>query len=148
MHLQLWSVYVEEKSQSRLLCLFCIIAVTDRFCGEGIQDDANVFRVTATDVWGNGSNLFKLLDKCDVSTVELLLVARLGLEGVDCLRHAIHTVPEGFLTIREKFISDMVNKICKVPLSQEECQELIKFFAGHKLHSYTSRKTEYTSYKK
>ena len=23
----------------------------------------------------------------------------LGLEGVDCLRHTIHTVPEGFLTI-------------------------------------------------
>ena len=68
------------------------------------------------------SNLFKLLDKCDVSTVELLLVARLGLEGVDCLRHAIHTVPEGFLTTREKFISDMVNKISTVPLSQEECR--------------------------
>ena len=26
---------------------------------EKVQDDANVFRVTATDVWGNGSNLFK-----------------------------------------------------------------------------------------
>ena len=32
---------------------------------EKVQDDANVFRVTVTDVWGNGSNLFKLLDKCD-----------------------------------------------------------------------------------
>ena len=115
---------------------------------EKVQDDANVFRVTVTDVWGNGSNLFKLLDKCDVSTVELLLVARLGLEGVDCLRHAIHTVPEGFLTTREKFITDMVNKVSPVPLSQEECRELIKFFAGHKLHSYTSRKMEYTSYEK
>ena len=53
---------------------------------EKVQDDANVFRVTATDVWGNGSNVFKLLDKCDVSTAELLLVARLGLKGVDRLR--------------------------------------------------------------
>ena len=50
-----------------------------------------------------------MLDKCDVSTVELLL-ARLRLEGVDCLQHAIHTVPEGFLTTREKFISDIVNR--------------------------------------
>ena len=75
----------------------------------------------------------KLLDKCDVSTVELLLDARLGLEGVDCSRHAIHTVPEGFLTTREKFITDIVNKVSAVPMSQEECRELIKFFAGHKL---------------
>ena len=27
---------------------------------EKVQDDANVFRVTATDVWGNSSNLFKV----------------------------------------------------------------------------------------
>ena len=53
-----------------------------------------------------------------------------------------------FLTTREKFISNMVNKISMVPLSQEECWELIKFFAGHKLHFYTSRKMEYTSYQK
>ena len=40
---------------------------------EKVQDDANVFRVTVTGVWGNGStDLFKLLDKCDVSTVKLL----------------------------------------------------------------------------
>ena len=73
-----------------------------------------------TNVWGNGSNVFKLLDKCDVSTVELL-VTRLGLEGVDCLWHAIHTVPEGFLTTCEKFIRDMVNKISTVPLLQKKC---------------------------
>ena len=66
------------------------------------------------------------MDKCDVSTVELL--ARLRLEGVDCLRHTIHTVPEGFLTTRE---SSSVNKMSMVPLSWEECRELIKFFAGH-----------------
>ena len=28
---------------------------------EKVQDDANVFRVTVTDVWGNGSNLFKIV---------------------------------------------------------------------------------------
>ena len=36
--------------------------------------------------------------------VGTLLVARLGLEGVDCLWHVIHTVPKGFLTTREKFV--------------------------------------------
>ena len=28
---------------------------------EKVQDDANVFRVTVTDVWGNGSNVFLIV---------------------------------------------------------------------------------------
>ena len=36
--------------------------------------------------------------------VGTLLVARLGLEGVNCLWHVIHTVPEDLLTTREKFV--------------------------------------------
>ena len=97
--------YVEENVKVDFLAY----SASSQSLLDSVEKVQKVFRVTATDVWGNGSNL---LDKCDVSTVELLLVARLGLEGV-------------FLTTREKFISDMVNKISTVPLSQEECRELV-----------------------
>ena len=47
--------------------------------------------------------------------------------------HVIHTVPEGFLTTREKFVSDMVNKNSKVPLPQDECRELLLLVTNYTL---------------
>ena len=44
--------------------------------------------------------LHLLLEKCSGETLELMLVFRLGLEGVECLRNAMQLVPESFLEKR------------------------------------------------
>ena len=77
-----------------------------------------------------------------------VLVARLGLEGVDCLWHAIHTIPEGFLTTHGKFVSDMVNKISKVPLLQDECRELLLLVTNYTPIHYLKDGLHFTAYEK
>ena len=64
------------------------------------------------------------------------------------MRHAIHTVPEGFLTTREKFVSDMVNKISNVPLPHDKCKELLLLVTNYPPIHYQKDGLHFTAYEK
>ena len=64
------------------------------------------------------------------------------------MRHAIHTVPEGFLTTHEKFVSDMMNKISNVPLLQDECKELSLLVTNYPPIHYQKDRLHFTAYEK
>jgi len=49
-----------------------------------------------------------LLAECCERSIELLLVARLGLKGAECLRAAARMVPENFLGKRVEFVAAKV----------------------------------------
>ena len=73
--------------------------------------------------WPNDpAQLHRFLEKCSGQTLELMLVSRLGLEGVECLRNAMKLVPESFLDKRAQFVCAIVNKVShKHPLQESEC---------------------------
>ena len=82
-----------------------------------------------------------MFERCDTKTLEFLLVSRLGLEGVDCLRNAIQLVRRGFVDCRVEKICEIVNKIAPVPLTKEECKSLLMVLP-RKLTSFVRRKTD------
>ena len=89
--------------------------------------------------WQN--DLDRMFERCDTKTLEFLLVSRLGLEGVDCLRNAIQLVPHSFVDCRVEKICEIVNKIAPVPLTEEECKSLLMILP-RKLTSFVRRKTD------
>ena len=69
--------------------------------------DLKVSVDNAFELWGG--DLDRLLSRCNAETLELMLVSRLGLEGVDCMRNALQMIPPSFLGARNKLVCDMVN---------------------------------------
>ena len=65
----------------------------------------------------------RFLEKCSGETLEIMLVSRLGLEGVECFLNAMQLVPEYFLDKRAEFVCAIVNKVApKQPLEEHECR--------------------------
>ena len=63
---------------------------------------------------------------CDEETVQLVLVSRLGLEGVDSLRFAIQAIPGTFASKRTLLVTNVVNLVLrnrgKESISEAECE--------------------------
>lgn len=91
----------------------------------------------------NSESYRRLVGMCTGDTAEVMLVLRLGLEGLDCLRTAIQIVPEQYLEKRFNIISDIVNKILvrsstKQPVTVREC-EMLAQMCSVKVSSYMER---------
>ena len=99
----------------------------------------------AFETWS--SDLGRLLNRFDVETLEFVLVSRLGLQGVDCLRHGLQLVPPSFLSARYELVCDMVNNVSKSTLGTNECQHLGQV-VQNKLSSYAQRKCDRRAYSK
>lgn len=60
--------------------------------------------------------------ECCERSIELLLVARLGLKGAECLRAAARMVPENFLGKRVEFVAAIFNETSGQILPLEACE--------------------------
>ena len=97
----------------------------------------------AFDMWS--SDLGRVLNRCDVETLEFVLVSRLGLEGVDCLRHGLQVVPSSFLSEKNGIVCAIVNTVSKSTLEANECQHLGQV-VHNKCSSYAQRKIDHRAY--
>lgn len=72
-------------------------------------------------------SLRRICGLCDEDTIELLLICRLGLDGLDALRSAMQSVPEAFLSRKVSIVMDIVNLVLKGknPISETECSALL-----------------------
>ena len=84
--------------------------------------------------------LRRFLNKCPQQSLEILLVARLGLEGVECLRNAMRLVPESFLDRRSQYVCAIVNKVAHKPMEVSECEAFMSVLSS-KFGSYCKRDT-------
>ena len=84
---------------------------------------------------------------CDDDTIELLLVCRLGLDGLDAFRSAMQSVPAGFLSRKVSFVMDIVNLVLKgkKPLSEEECDALLSLCSSK---AFFQRRTDERAFEK
>ena len=86
---------------------------------------------------------------CDDETVQLVLVSRLGLEGVDSLRSAIQAIPETFASKRTLLVTNVVNLVLrnssKENISEEEC-EVFMSLCSHRCKEYSQRKAHHLAF--
>ena len=88
---------------------------------EGVRSNAQLLKQRAIEftaavsacMANSASGTTHALDRgctiCDDETVQLVLVSRLGLEGVDSLRSAIQAIPETFPSKRTLLVTNVVN---------------------------------------
>ena len=102
----------------------------------------------AFEMWN--SDLDRMLSRCDDKTLEFVLLSRIGLEGIDCLRNGLQMVPPSFLGARSEMICDMVNAVrpsASAALGANECQHLVQVLQN-RLPSYSQRKCDHRAYSK
>lgn len=89
-------------------------------------------------------SLSRICSMCDDETVQLVLVSRLGLEGLDSLRSAFQAVPEAFFSKKASFVTKIVNSALQVSnkecITEAEC-ETFMFLCLNKCKSYLHRKS-------
>ena len=91
--------------------------------------------------------LGRLLDLCDNSTLEFMLVTRLGLEGIDCLRNLLQLIPPSFLPEpRVEFVYNIINKV-NPAVTIEECKVLVKLVPPRKLPFFI-RKANHSAFQR
>ena len=105
----------------------------------------------AFDMWSG--DLDRLLNRCDDEALEFVLLSRLGLQGMDCLRNGLQMVPPSFLGARSEMVCDMINavphkSVSATPrLGANECQYLIQMLQN-RFPSYSLRKCDRRAYSK
>ena len=81
--------------------------------------------------------------------LEVLLVCRLGLEGLDCFRNAIQIIPSQYVDKRFEIITRIVNKVLscnnKPPITAGECG-ILGQMCMRKVSSYMKRPCLNTAY--
>ena len=91
----------------------------------------------------------RLAEMSSDDTAEVLLVCRLGLEGLDCLRSALQLVPVQYVDKRFDIISRIVNKVLhrnkKLPVTIGEC-EMLGHVSMKKVSSFMKRRCPTTAY--
>ncbi len=91
---------------------FATLVATSRTvlrCVQVLEKAADLECIVA-DTFKDGNNMHHILDRCDEEALELIVVARLGIQGLDCLRSAMQLVPEAFLDDRVTLITNIVNQ--------------------------------------
>lgn len=92
-----------------------------------IQQKANDFLTSVCSVETVDLNLTYTL--CDDVTVEIMLVCKLGLEGLDSLRSSLQAIPEAFLENRVPLVTSMVNEVLSASgrrfIDETQCDMLI-----------------------
>ena len=119
---------------------------------EGVRSNAHILQqkakefttaVSAAINLGVIDSLARICGMCDDETVQLVLVSRLGLEGLDSLRSAIQAVPEAFLSKRASFVVKVVNSVLqgsnKQCITEAECEIFMSLCLG-KCKAYLQRK--------
>ena len=76
-----------------------------------VEENAVDFKCTVAGLWKDGIEALRVLDKCGEEVLELILVTRLGIQGLECLRSAIQLVPEAFLDDRTTLVRNIVNEV-------------------------------------
>ena len=83
--------------------------------------------------FNRNTHLHRSYALCDDATVELVLVSRLGLEGLDYLCILIQAVPQAFMEKRVPFITNMMNSVLSAcsrePINEGLCEVLISLCA-------------------
>ena len=96
-------------------------------------------------------SLGRICGLCDDDSIQLLLVCRLGLDGLDALRSAMQSVPEAFLARKVSFVTDIVNIVLKDNekqcISEAECDTLISV-CSTRSKAFFQRKTHYRAFEK
>ena len=80
--------------------------------------------------------------------LELLLVCRLGLDGVNCFRCALNLVPHQYLDKRFKVVSSITNKVItfpKAPITPKECC-MLSGLCSRKAAAYMKRECTNSAY--
>ena len=74
----------------------------------------------------DSAHLHRFCDTCSCETLEIMLVCRLGLDGVECLRSALKLIPDSYLEKKAHFVCAIVNEVIvendKEPLEENECR--------------------------
>ena len=74
----------------------------------------------------DSAHLHRFFDTCSCDTLEIMLVCRLGLDGVECLRSALKLIPDSFLEKKAQFACAIVNEVLvdndKEALEENECR--------------------------
>ncbi len=73
----------------------------------------------------SGSDVPSLPPTCSERSVEIFLVARLGLKGLECLRTATRMVPTNFYGKRAGFVTAIFNTLTGQALSLEACENYL-----------------------
>ncbi len=114
-----------------------------------LEEKAVDFKCTVAELLKDGIEMHRLLDRCGEEVLELILVTRLGIQGLDWLRSAIQLVPEAFLDDRATVVRSIVNEVLagskKDCITTEECQVLIAV-CTQKFGTYMGRKSDPMAY--
>ena len=91
----------------------------------------------------------RLAEMSTDNTAEVLLVCRLGLEGLGCLQSAFQVVPRQYVDKRLEIITRIVNKVLhcnkKSPITVDEC-EMLEQISTKKTSSFMKRQCLTTAY--
>ena len=88
--------------------------------------------------------------KCDNATAQVILAAKVGLEGCEAIKFANHHIPAAFLSNRVSHIRDIVFEVASQQLSSvhngEQVCSGVATVLGNRFPKYWQRKVEETSF--
>ena len=88
-----------------------------------IEDEITSLKESVRSKWPKESADYqRFLEKFTPDNFEVVLVCRLGIIGVECLRNAIKLVTESFLEKRTQLVCSIVNLVSKAQLEENECK--------------------------